>query len=49
VAYQAASQYLSGTLKAGAMHQAVWWNEMNKSDLKKKKNSAGPRPELKIE
>jgi hypothetical protein len=33
VVYQAAGQYLLGTLKAGAVHQAVRWNEMNKSDL----------------
>jgi hypothetical protein len=33
VVYQVAGQYLSGTLKAGAVHQAVRWNEMNKSDL----------------
>jgi hypothetical protein len=33
VVYQAAGQYLSGTLKAAAMHQAVRWNEINKSDI----------------
>jgi hypothetical protein len=33
VVYQAASQHLSGTLEAGAMHQAVRWNEIGKPDL----------------
>jgi hypothetical protein len=29
----AAGQYLSGTLEADAMHQAVRWNKMSKPDL----------------
>jgi hypothetical protein len=33
VVYQAAGQHLSGTLEAGAMHQAVRWNKISKPDL----------------
>jgi hypothetical protein len=31
--YKAAGQHLSGTLEAGAMHQAVRWNEIGKPYL----------------